>query len=103
MSEQYVAETGSVRRDRALTIVYAIIVVVATIVALGFATATNVDTPQNTVVALSFITVDIVVLLYAYHSWRERAKKQTKRVYEGSGLADRITRQEYEKLSKRED
>ncbi len=99
--QQY--ETGSFRRDRALTIVYAIIVVVATIVALVFAAATNVDTPQNTVVVLSFITVDIVVLLYAYASWRERAKKPTKSVYEGNGVTDRIARQEYEKLSERED
>ncbi len=82
MSEQQY-ETGSFGRDRALTIVYAIIVVIATIFALVFATATNPDTPQNTVLALSFITVDIVVLLYAYNTWRGRAKKPIKSVNEG--------------------
>ncbi len=90
-------------QDRALTIVYATIVVVATIVALVFAAATNVDTPQNTVAVLSFITVDIVVLLYAYNSWRERAKKPIKSVKEGNRLTDRMARHEYEKLSKKED
>ncbi len=103
MPEHYVDETSTFRRDRALTIVYAIIVVVATIFALVFATATNLDTAQNTVVVLSFITVDIVVLLYAYASWRERAKKPTTSVYEGNGFTDRIAREGYEKLNKRED
>ncbi len=79
--QQY--ETGSFGRDRALTIVYAIIVVIATIFALVFATATNPDTPQNTVAVIAFITVDIVVLLYAYNTWRERAKKPIKSVNEG--------------------
>ncbi len=99
--QQY--QMGSFRRDRTLTTVYAIIVVVATVVALVFATATNFNTPQNTVVVLSFITVDIVVLLYAYNSWRERAKTPTKSVNEGNGLTDRISRQEYEKLQERYD
>ncbi len=89
-------------RDRVLTIVYALIVVVATIFALAFATPTNVDTSQNTVLVISFITVDIVALLYAYNSWRERAQKPIKSVDEKNGLTDRITRQEYEKLSERE-
>ncbi len=97
--QQY--EMGSFRQNRALTIVYATIVVVATIVALVFAGATNVDTPQNTVAVLSFITVDIVVLLYAYTSWRERATKPIKSVNEGNRLTDRMARHEYEKLSKR--
>ncbi len=99
MSEQQYA-MDSFRRDRALTVVYAIIVVVATTFALVFAAATNLDTPQNTVVLLSFITVDLVVLLYAYNSWRERAKKPIKSIYEGNGVTDRIARQEYEKLGK---